>query len=138
MTSRSQLYPLARQLFATGALNWATANIKAAVLAAGYVPDFTQQYLSGIPVGAVLGTTPNLTGKTGAAGYLDGNTASFGVISSPALAGYILFYHDTGSPATSTLIAFFDSPDLPGMPQQLTGIDYFLYANLTYGGWARL
>lgn len=138
MSGRSQLYPLARQLFATGGLDWATANVKACVLAAGYVPDFTQQYLSGIPSSAILGTTPNISGKTGAAGYLDGNTASFGVIASQALAGYILFYQDSGTPSSSVLIAFFDSTDLPGMPQALTGIEYFLYANLAYGGWARL
>jgi hypothetical protein len=138
VTSRSQLYPLARQLFATAGLNWATANIKACVLAAGYTPDFTQRYLSGIPFGAVLGTTPNITGKTGANGLLDGNTASFGVISSPSIAGYILFYEDTGNPATSPLIMLFDTPDVAGLPQALTGLQYFLYANLSNGGWARL
>jgi hypothetical protein len=138
MSGLSQIYPLARQLFATAGLDWTAGNIKACVLAAGYVPDFTQQYLSGIPAAAVLGTTPNLTGKTGANGYLDGNTASFGVITSAAPAGYILFYWDTGNPATSVLILFLDTPDLPGMPQTLTGLQYFLYANLTYGGWARL
>ncbi len=138
MSGRSQLYPLARQLFATGGLDWATANVKACVLASAFTPDFTQQYLSGIPAGMILGTTPNLTGKTGAAGYLDGDTASFGVISSPAQAGYILFYQDSGNPSSSVLIAFFDSTDLAGMPQSLVGLEYFLYANLVYGGWARL
>jgi hypothetical protein len=138
MSGRSQIYPLARQLFATAGLNWATAHVKACVLAAGYTPDLTQQYLSGIPASAVLGTTADITGKTGAAGYLDGDTMSFGVIASAALAGYILFYLDTGNPATSVLVMFLDTPDIPGMPQQLTGIEYFLYANLTYGGWARL
>ncbi len=137
MASRSQIYPLARQLFAQGSLDWATANVKAALIAAGYTPDFTQQFLSGIPASAVLATTANIAGKTGVAGYLDGNTTSFGVVGA-GTAGYILFYQDTGSPATSTLILFLDTPDIPGMPQVLQGLQYFIYQNLTYGGWARL
>ena len=120
MASRSQIYPLARQLFATGVLDWATANVKAALLAAGYMPDFTQQYLSGIPASVILATTANIAGKTGAAGYLDGNTTSFGVVGA-GTAGYILFYQDTGSPSTSPLILFLDTPDIPGMPQVLRG-----------------
>ena len=137
MASRSQIYPLARQKFAQGSLDWATANIKAALIAAGYTPDFTQQFLSGIPASAVLATTANIAGKTGNAGYLDGNTTSFGIVGA-GTAGYILFYQDTGSPATSTLILFLDTPDIPGMPQVLQGLQYFIYQNLTYGGWARL
>jgi hypothetical protein len=137
MASRSQIYPLARQLFAQGSLDWATANVKAALIAAGYTPDFTQQFLSGIPASAVLATTANIAGKTGNAGYLDGNTTSFGIVGA-GTAGYILFYQDTGSPATSTLILFLDTPDIPGMPQVLQGLQYFIYQNLTFGGWARL
>jgi len=137
MASRSQIYPLARQGFAQGTFDWATANIKCALLASAYVPDFTQQYLSGIPAAAILATTPNLVGKTGDAGYLDGDTASFGIVAA-GTAGYILFYRDTGNPSTSMLVMFLDSPDIVGMPQVLTGLQYFIYANLTSGGWARL
>lgn len=138
MTSRSQIYPLARQGFAQGTLNWATANIKAAILAAAYVPDFTQQYLSGIPASFILAKTGNIAGKTGNNGFLDGNTTSFGVVLSSAAAGYLLLYQDTGTPATSPLVLFLDTPDVPGMPQILTGLQYFIYQNLTSGGWARL
>ncbi len=137
MASRSQIMPLARQLFAQGSLDWATADIKAALIASGWNVDLTQQFLSGLPSGAVLATTGNIQGKTGAAGFLDGNTTSFGVIPS-GTAGFIMFYQDTGSPATSPLILFLDTPDIPGMPQVLTGLQYFIYQNLTYGGWARL
>ncbi len=137
MTSRSQVMPLARQMFAQGSLDWATANIKAALIAAGWNVDLTQQYLAGLPAGAVLATTANIAGKSGDAGYLDGNTTSFGIVPS-GTAGFIMFYQDTGNPATSPLILFLDTPDIPGMPQVLTGLQYFIYQNLTYGGWARL
>ncbi len=138
MTSRSQIYPLARQLFATGGLDWATANVKCALLAAAFTPDFTQQFLSGINSAYILATTANIAGKTGANGLLDGDTTSFGVVASAASAGYLLFYVDSGNPSSSTLVLFLDTPDIPGMPQQLLGLQYFVYQNLTYGGWARL
>ena len=138
MSSRSQIYPLARQLFVNAGLDWATSNVKALLLAAAYTPDFTQGYLSGIPSAFILATSGNIAGKTGANGLLDGNTTSFGVVSSTAKAGYILLYKDTGVPSTSPLILFLDSPDISGMPQMLTGLQYFLYKNSTYGGWARL
>jgi hypothetical protein len=138
MSSRSQIYPLARQLFVNAGLDWATSNVKALLLAAAYTPDFTQGYLSGIPSAFILATSGNIAGKTGANGLLDGNTTSFGVVSSTAKAGYILLYKDTGVPSTSPLILFLDGPDISGMPQMLTGLQYFLYKNLTYGGWARL
>ena len=137
MSSRSQVMPVARQLFAQGALNWATANVKCALISAGWTVDLTQQYLSGIPSAAILATTANIQGKTGISGYLDGNSTSFGVVGS-GTAGYLMFYLDTGNPSTSTLLLFLDTPDLPGMPQVLEGLQYFVYANLTYGGWARL
>jgi len=129
--------PLARQGFAQGTLNWAAGNIKACLLSAGWNVDLTQQYLAGIPAAAILATTGNILGTTGAAGYLDGNTTSFGVVAA-GIAGFIMFYQDTGNPATSKLILFLDTPDIPGMPQVLTGLQYFIYQNLTYGGWARL
>jgi hypothetical protein len=138
MASRSQIYPLARQLFATAQLNWPAVNIKACILAAAYVPDFTQQYITGIPSSFILATSGNIQGLTATDGVLGGDTTSFGVVSSPAEAGYLLLYQDTGTPSTSPLILFLDSPDVPGMPQVLDGLQYFMYQNLTYGGWARL
>jgi hypothetical protein len=138
MASRSQLYPLARQLFATAQLNWPNAAIQCALLASAYVPDFTQQYLAGIPSSYILAQTGNIQGLSASGGYLNGYTTSFGVVDSEAEAGYLLFYEATSSPETSTLILFIDSPDIQGMPQILDGLQYFLYQNLTYGGWARL
>ena len=137
MASRSQIYPLARQLFATALSTGPPPTSRRRSSPQGYTPDFTNQFLSGIPASAVLATTANIAGKTGNAGYLDGNTTSFGIVGA-GTAGYILFYQDTGSPATSTLILFLDTPDIPGMPQVLQGLQYFIYQNLTFGGWARL
>jgi len=138
MTSQSQLYPSARQLFSTGGLNWLTSNIKMALLADSFTPDFTQQYLSGIPSGSILATSANVASLTATNGYCGGATTSLGVVSSPVTAGKLIFYKDTGDPTTSPLIVFFDTPDLPGLPAVLDGQQYYVYANLNYGGWFRL
>ena len=140
MASRSQLYPLARQLFATGALNWPASNIKIALLPVTFNPNFTTTvYLSDLQAATtIMGTSGNITGLTATNGYCGGNSTSLGIISSPLKAGAIVFYKDTGTPSTSPLIAYFDTPDLPGLPQVLTLDEYFVYANLSYGGWFRL
>lgn len=138
MSGNTQLYPLARQLFATAGLNWATSNIKMALIVQSYVFDPTAQYISDIPSGDILATSGNVTGLSAAAGYCTGDTTSLGVISDPRPAAYLIFYKDTGTPTTSPLIAFFDSPDLPGLPAVLDGLEYFVYKNLSFGGWFRL
>ncbi len=138
MASRSQLYPAARQAFATAALNWPSINMKMLLLDSSFVPNFANTFLSDLPPANILATSADVTGLAASNGYCTGDTTSFGVISSPRPAGYVIFYQDTGNPMTSLLIAFFDTPDLPGLPLSLQGLEYFLYQNLTYNGWFRL
>ena len=139
MASRSQLYPLARQLFATGALNWPASNIKIALLPVTFTPNFAAQYLSDLQAETtIMATSGNITGLTAVGGYCNGNSTSLGIVSSPLVAGALVFYKDTGTPSTSPLIVYFDTPDLPGLPQVLTLDEYFVYQNFSYGGWFRL
>lgn len=138
MSGLSQLYPIARQAFATAALNWPAASIKIMLMANGYIPDFTNQHLSDIPAGQIVATSGNIAGLASSNGYCTGDTTSFGVISSPTEVGSIILFQDTGTPSTSKLIVYFDTPDLPGMPQVLEGFDYYFYQNVSYGGWFRL
>lgn len=138
MSGLSQLYPLARQKFATATFNWPTLNVKIALLASGYVPNFANQYISDISSVSILATSGNITNLAATNGYCTGDTANLGLILSPVLAGSLLFYNDTGTPTTSTLIAYFDTPDVPGLPAVLNGSNFYVYKNLNYGGWFRL
>lgn len=138
MTSRSQLYPNARQLFATAGLNWATSNIKIALMTAAYNPNFANVYLSDLDTSNLIVTSGNITGLSATNGYLTGDTTGLGVIADPRAAGALVFYKDTGTSTTSPLIGFIDTPDLPGLPQVLVGFNYFVYKNVSYGGWFRL
>ena len=141
MASRSQIYPLARQGFAGASLNWVGVSIKVLLMAAPYNPDFTNVYLSDLQAEAsalILATSSTITNPTINNGYLGGDSVNFGVISGGAPAGSVVFYSDTGTPSTSLLLAFLDTPDISGMPQVLSGLNYFLYQNQSYGGWFRL
>ena len=138
-TSASQLFPAARQLFATAALNWPTALIKVMVMADSFVPNFaTQVNLSDISSADIIATSADITGLGATDGACTGDTTSLGVISDVRVAGGLIFFIDSGSPATSTLVAWFGSQDLPGLPAVLDGLEYFVYKNLSYGGWFRL
>ncbi len=134
----SQLYPKIRQDFATKNFDWTANTVKVLHMDSNFVPDFTKQYKSDIPSGNVIATSANITGRTATLGLCDGVTTSFGVISDPRLASSIVFFEDTGTPTTSRLIAFFDTSNLPGLPQVLSGLQYFIYQNLAFGGWFRL
>lgn len=136
--SRSQLYPIARHLFATAALNWLTGNTKVLLMANGYNPNFANQFLSDVMAGAILATSSNIANKTESLGYCSGDTVPFGLIDTGQVAGSLIFYQDTGNPATSPLILFIDTPDVYGLPATLQGFSYYLYQNIVAGGWFRI
>lgn len=134
----SQLYPTIRQDFAKKNFDWTANTVKILLMDSNFVPDFTQQYKSGIPAGNIIATSGNITGRTATLGFCNGNTTDMGVIADPRLAASLIFFEDTGTPSTSRLIAYFDPTNLPGMPAVLNGLDFFVYQNINYGGWFRL
>jgi len=133
----SQLFPNARQLFATAQLDWTSGNWKAVILSSAYVFNGAQQYLSDLPSAQILATAA-IANRTAALGFCTGDTISFGTIASGLQAGYIVFYKDTGVATTSPLVVFFDEAQIPGMPQVLNGYSYFFYKNVSAGGWFRI
>lgn len=138
MSGLSQCYPIIRQAFATEGYDWTAGTVKLLLMATGYTPNFSNQFLSDIPAGFIITTSEGVTGRTAIDGYCDGDTTSFGLIVDPRLAASIILYEDTGVPTTSRLITYFDTPDLAGLPQALVGFTYYFYKNVSYGGWFRL
>lgn len=104
------LYDKARESFLRGEIIWQTDTIKTVLVDAGqYTPNLaTHQFLSDIPSGARTATSGALTSKTTAAGVADAAdpvfTGATGVQSE-----YLVIYQDTGSAATSRLIAYIDT-----------------------------
>lgn len=104
------LYDAGREAFLTGAINWATDNIKAVLVdGADYTPNLaTHNALDDIPSGGRIATSGNFSGKTTAAGVADANDVTFTAVSGDQFE-YIVIYKDTGVESTSLLIALIDT-----------------------------
>lgn len=110
------LYDLGREAFLTGDIDWATDDIKIALVDSGaYTPNLaTHDFLDDVP--SVIATSGNLASKTTAAGVADAADVTFSAVSG-VQSEYILIYQDTGSAATSRLIALIDTAtNLPITP----------------------
>lgn len=103
----NQLYDPGREAFLTGAINWATDNIKVAIVDTG-VYTFSAAHQFHSELSGITATSANLTAKTTTGGVADAADVTFtGVtgVQSEAL----VIYKDTGVSATSPLIAFIDT-----------------------------
>jgi len=112
------LYDFGRQSFLEGTVSWNSNNIKVLVFDATYTPaPTTDQHLSDIPGGAILGTSANLGGKTTTAGVADANDVSISPVTG-TVQGFVI-YQDTGVAGTSILIAV--ETTVTGLPATLAG-----------------
>lgn len=137
--SNSGIHPQIREAFALGAFNWTTQSIRWALMGPGYVYDpTTQATMADVPADQVIQTSEIIANLTGTDGFLSGDTTGFGVVSATLLANSLLMFLDGATTADQTLVAFMDTPDCPGFPAALDGLNYFVYKNLNYGGWYRL
>ena len=107
-----------------GAWSWTLDVIKVVLVDyALYTLDLdNHEFLSDIPAGARVATTPALTGKTRVGGVLDADDPSFGNVSGAQSEAIVLF-QDTGAPGTSRLLFVFDNaaPATPGLPVSPNG-----------------
>jgi hypothetical protein len=106
----NSLYDRGREKFAIAQLDWSTHTVKAQLVDTGtYTANLAaHEFLSDLPVGARIGAAVTLTGKSYAAGACDATDATFTAVSGPTIEA-IVIYRDTGTEATSALIAYIDS-----------------------------
>ena len=116
------LYDEARRLFLEAGINWLTDDIKAILVDQGaYTPNFTShQNLADIGVSARVTPGVLMTGKATTGGAADANDVTFSAVSGPSIEAIVL-YRDSGSDATSTLIAWLDTAT--GLPITPNGGD---------------
>ena len=113
----NNIYPLAREAFLSGAIDWTAGTIKAALIDKGtYTYSAAHQYWSSA-VASVIGTPTALTTRTATLGVADADDVTFTGVSGATVEALII-YKDTGSNSTSPLIAFIDdvSAGLPFTP----------------------
>lgn len=111
------IYPKGAEKMWAGSINFSADDIKVALLPSSYVYDAAHEFLP--DVGAVIGTAQALASRTVTGGVLDADDANFGALAAGSTIGSVLLYKDTGTPATSPLIARIT--DVLGLPLATNG-----------------
>lgn len=116
------LYDYARQRFLEAQINWMTDTIKCILVDTGaYTPQTSvHQYLSDIPTSARIAGPVTLTSKSTTGGAADAADCTFTSVSGNSIEA-IIIYSDTGTEATSPLIAYIDTAT--GLPITPNGGD---------------
>lgn len=114
------LYPKGKEAFLSGAINLSSDTIKVALVDTGtYTYSTSHQYLTDLASSRV-GTDQTLGAKTVTSGVFDAADSTFTAVSGNSVEALVL-YKDTGSAATSPLIAYFDTAT--GLPVTPNGGD---------------
>lgn len=114
------LYGKGRQKFLEGSIAWLTDDIKISFVdGAVYSPSIdVDEFIDDIA--STIADSGNLTGKDTALGVADATDETIGSVSGAEFE-YIVIWKDTGTPATSPLIALIDSAT--GLPCTPNGGD---------------
>jgi hypothetical protein len=124
-------YNYAASLFATAGLDWLTCVPHAILLNAAYAPQPSHQFLSDIPVGAVMQDVA-MTSVGQLNGICYGLIPQFNAFISATPVVALAIYSHTGDPTTSVLIYY--SADGFGFPFLPQGFNYAVGFDQTAGG----
>ena len=102
------LYPAARQQFLTAGISWTADTIKVMLVDSTYTYDSTDVFVSDLTGGAEVARSGALSTKTATDGIADADDVTFTAVTGDPVAALVI-YKDTGSDATSRLIAFIDT-----------------------------
>lgn len=121
------LYDSARKRFLEGQINWMTDTVKVLLVDTGaYTPQTgTHEYLSDISSSARIAGPVTLTAKATTGGAADAADVTFTSVSGASIEAIVL-YVDSGSEATSALIAYIDTAT--GLPITPNGGDIAPYS----------
>lgn len=111
------VYPKGAEKMWAGSINFSSDDIKVALMPSSYVYDAAHEFLP--DVGAVIGTAQALASRTVTGGVFDADDANFGALASGSTIGSVVLYKDTGTAATSPLIA--RVTDVLGLPLATNG-----------------
>lgn len=129
------LYPKFKQACLTEDVSLDTNAVKVLLVdLADYTYSATHDFLDDVPVAARVATSGALTTKTFVDGTFDSDDPSFGAVTGDPSEALILFV-DTGTAATSRLIAFLDT-GVTGLP--VTPNSGVINVTAPAGGWFSL
>ena len=127
------LYDYCRQRFLEAQINWMTDTVKVILVStSAYTPQTAvHQYLADIPVSARIAGPVTLTAKATTGGAADAADCTFTSVSGATI-NAIVIYKDTGTEATSPLIAYIDTAT--GLPISPNGGDIIVTWDEINGG----
>lgn len=118
------IYDAGRASFLNADIDWSADNIKV-VLVRSYTPNTsTHDFLDDVTGGGggtIVATSGNLANKTSTAGVADADDVTYTTVAAGAACNHLVIYKDTGSAATSNLIAVIDTAT--GLPITPNGGD---------------
>lgn len=118
------LYDAARKAFLDGDVDWLVNNFKVTLVdTADYTFSQAHDFLDDVPAGARVATSGNLANKTSTAGVADADDIVFTAVTGDPSEALIIFL-DTGTAATSRLIAYIDT--VTGFPVTPNGGDIYV------------
>lgn len=116
------LYPKAKESFLSQnpSIDMDTDTIKCAMVTSAYTYSSAHQYYSS--VSGVVGTPATLASKTVTSGVFDAADVTYSSVAAGSTVAAFVIYKDTGSAATSPLIAYIDTVS-SGLPVSTNGGD---------------
>jgi hypothetical protein len=103
------IYPKACEQMLQGGIDLLSDDVKLVLVDADdYTYNAAHEFLSSIPAGARVATSPNLGSKTVTNGLFNAGNTSFSSVSGDISEAVVVFI-DTGDPDTSRLIAYLDT-----------------------------
>ncbi len=131
------VYPKYKEALISGSSNisLSSGNVKAILVdTADYTYSSAHDFLDDVPGGAIVATSSNLGTKTVTNGVFDSADFTFSAVTGDQSEALIL-YIDTGSSATSRLVAYIDT-GVTGLPVTPNGGDINVTVNAS--GWFAL
>lgn len=114
------LYPKYKEVILSTGLNLTSLNLKVSLIDTGtYTYNTAHQFLSSVT--GIVATSGNLASKTVTNGVFDAADITITAVSGVTVEALII-YNDTGSAATSNLIAYIDT-GVTGLPLTPNGGD---------------
>lgn len=125
----SVVYPKAKEAMLTGAVNLSSGTVKAALIDTGaYTYNSAHDFYDDVPSGAIVAVSGALANKTVTNGTFDADDITLTNVTGATVEAVIVFL-DTGTPATSRLLAYIDSGS--GLPYTPNGATVTISWNLS-------
>lgn len=115
------LYGKGKEKLLTAAINLSSDTIKASLVSSAYTANLsTDEFFTTIS-GSVLNSAQTLGSKTVALGVFDAADITYTAVTAGSTAKAVVIWKDTGSAATSPLLAYIDT--ITGFPLATNGGD---------------